>query len=118
MRKIVLPIGAALIQMVAIAAFAQTSGEADPSQAKAAPTAKTTSAERASARTARQAQGSQAARGPQMGEVQKDPVAKPVVTKEERQAGAEKRRAANRSANKSGEFARGGNADAPEKQKP
>ena len=42
MKKIILPLGVALIQMLSTAAFAQSSSEADPAQAKARPTPKTT----------------------------------------------------------------------------
>lgn len=118
MRKMVPLLGAALIQVMAGAAFAQSSGEADPAQAKAPPTARTTPAERSEARTERRATGRKAARGPQMGEGQANPVTAPSQPRAERRAAASKRRAANTAANKAGQLPRGGNSDAPERQKP
>ncbi|MGO4391697.1 hypothetical protein AB4Z46_10125 [Variovorax sp. M-6] len=118
MRKIVPLLGAALIQVMAGAAFAQSSGEADPAQAKAPPTARTTPTERSEARTERRATGHKAARGPQMGEGQANPVAAPSQPRAERRAAASKRRAANTASNKAGQLPRGGNSDAPERQKP
>lgn len=118
MRKIVPVLGAALIQMMAGAAFAQSSGEVDPAQGKAPPVARTTPAERSEARTDRRATGGKAARGPQLGEGQANPVTAPSEPRAERRAAAAKRRAANSTANKEGKFNRGGNNDAPERQKP
>src|SRR5690349_18443241 len=118
MRKIVPLVGAALIQLIAGAAMAQSSGEVDPAQGKAPPAAKTTPAERSEARTERRASGGQAARGPQMGEAQANPLTAPSHTRAERKAATAKRRSANAAANKEGKFSRGGNADAPERQKP
>jgi len=118
MRKIVPLLGAALIQVMAGAAFAQSSGEVDPTQGKAPPVARTTPAERSEARTDRRATGSNAARGPQMGEGQANPVTAPSQPRADRRSAAAKRRAANSAANKEGKFSRGGNNDAPERQKP
>ena len=119
MRKITLSlaIGMGLISMVTSTAFAQSSGEADPAQAKAPPTAPTTATERSAARDARKTTGKQAARGPQMGEGQSQPVAGPKVASADRKTAASQRQAANRAANKAGQFSRGGNNDAPERQK-
>lgn len=117
MRKILLPVSIALVQMVATAAFAQSSGEADPAQAKAPPVAKQTPAERAAGRTERKTTGAEAARGPQMGEGQSEPTATPKVSRKERQAAHAKRRAQVAEANKAGQLPRGGSNDAPEKQK-
>ncbi|MDM0026186.1 hypothetical protein [Variovorax saccharolyticus] len=116
MRKIIPLLGATLIQMVAGAALAQSSGEVDPAQGKAPPTARTTPAERSDARTERRATGREAARGPQMGEAQANPVTAPSKPRADRKAAASKRRAANATANKQGQFSRGGNTDAPERQ--
>jgi hypothetical protein len=119
MKKLVLTI--ALAQMLAISAFAQSTpstGEADPAQSKARPTSKTTPTERGDARGERRVDGGEAARGPQMGEGESKPAAKAKLSREERRAAAEQRRAANRAANKAGELPRGGSGDAPEMQKP
>ena len=70
------------------------------------------------ARTDRRAAGGQAARGPQMGEGQANPLTAPSQPRAERKAATAKRRSANAAANKAGKFSRGGNADAPERQKP
>ncbi|HJS04483.1 MAG TPA: hypothetical protein VJ832_13460 [Variovorax sp.] len=115
-RIVMLPAGIALMLALAGAAFAQGTGEADPAQAKARPSPTTTPTERATARKERQAEGSQAARGPQMGEAERRPTTGPRMSSAERKAADEKRRAANRAANKRGEFARGGNSDAPERR--
>ena len=118
MRKILLTAGLALIPMIATTAFAQSSGEADPSQSRARPTAPTTPAERSEARGERRGEGAAAARGPQIGEGQSQPTAAPKVSREDRKAANAKRRAATREANKAGQLSRGGNTDAPERQKP
>lgn len=116
MKKIVSCV-AVLIPLLAGTASAQSSGEADPAQAKAPPTARTTPAERSDARTQRRASGSKAARGPQIGEGQANPVTAPSQPRADRRAAAAKRRSANTAANKEGQFSRGGSSDAPEKQK-
>jgi hypothetical protein len=118
MRKILLPASFALIQLVATSAFAQSSGEVDPAQGKAPPVAKQTPDSRAAGRAERKTTGQEAARGPQIGEGQSEPTAAPKVSRADRKAANAQRRAAAREANKTGELARGGNADAPEKQKP
>lgn len=115
-RIVLLPAGVALMQILAGTAFAQGTGEADPAQAKARPTPMTTPAERATARKERKAEGSEAARGPQIGEAERRPTTGPRMSSAERKAADAKRRAANRAANKRGEFARGGNSDAPERR--
>lgn len=53
-----------------------------------------------------------------MGEVQANPLTAPSEPRAERRAAPSKRRAANTAANKEGNFSRGGNTDAPERQKP
>jgi hypothetical protein len=105
-----------MMQLLAGTAFAQGTGEADPAQAKARPTPKTTPVERAAASKERKVEGSDAARGPQMGEAERRPTTGPRVTRTERRAADAERRAANRAANKRGDFARGGNGDAPERR--
>jgi hypothetical protein len=117
MRKLLLPVGIALIQLAATAAFAQSSGTADPAQAKAPPMAKQTPAERAAGRTERQTTGQEAARGPQMGEGQSIPAPTAKVSRKDRKAANAQRRATVAEANKAGELSRGGSSDAPEKQK-
>lgn len=116
MRKILLIAGTALIQMAATTAFAQSSGDADPAQAKSPPTPRTTPAERAEARGERRTAGADAARGPQISEGQSQPAAAPKMSREQRRAANAKRRAATREANQAGQLSRGGNADAPERQ--
>ncbi|RZL86558.1 MAG: hypothetical protein EOP82_29490 [Variovorax sp.] len=118
MKTIFLPLGVVLVQSLAGISFAQSSGEVDPAQGKARPTAKTTPSERSEARGERRTEGAEAARGPQMGEGDPLPTAKPKVSAADRKSATEKRRAENRAANKAGELPRGGNADAPERQKP
>ncbi|MDR6536293.1 Ni/Co efflux regulator RcnB [Variovorax soli] len=117
MRKLVLTIGMALASMMATTAFGQ-GGEADPAQAKARPAPKTSATQRAAARNERKAEGAEAARGPQIGEGVSKPEPEVKVSSEERRAATAKRRATNRAANKAGAFSRGGNVDAPERQKP
>jgi len=117
MRKILLTAGLALIPMIATNALAQTSsGEVDPAQGKARPTAPTTPAERSEARGERKEAGAAAARGPQIGEGQPQPAAAPKVSREDRKAANAKRRASTGQANKAGQLSRGGNTDAPERQ--
>jgi hypothetical protein len=57
MNKIVLAVSLAVAQLLAVNAIAQTKGEADPAQSKAAPAAPATKAEKAAAREQRQAAG-------------------------------------------------------------
>lgn len=106
-----------LLFPVASSAFAQGRGEADPTQAKAPPMARTTAAERRAARDLRKKNGERAARGAQMGEGQSEPVVRPFVPLNERMDASHRRAEANRAANQAGAFPRGGSGDAPEKQK-
>ena len=118
MKKVLVPVCLALAQMMVVSvAFAQNSGEADPAQAKAPPTAPTTKAQRADARKERKVEGAEAARGPQMQEGEVRPTTAPKLSKADRAAARAKRRAAARDAMKSGQLSRGGSGDAPEKQK-
>ncbi|RSZ29936.1 hypothetical protein EJO66_27690 [Variovorax beijingensis] len=102
------------MQALGAGAWAQGAGEADPSQAKARPAPQTTPSERAAARKERMAQGRQTARGAQLSEGDPKPSAQARLSRAERQAENARRLQANRQANRRGEFARGGNADAPE----
>lgn len=83
-----------------------------------APTQETTSQDRSAVRAERRAEGAEAARGPQMGEGQVAPTARETPAWADRKASGQQRRAANSELNKAGELSRGGNSDAPEKQKP
>lgn len=118
MNKVLVPVCLALAQMMVVSvACAQSSGEADPAQGKAMPSAPTTKAERTEARKERRVDGAAAARGPQIQEGEVRPTTAPKVSREERRAAAAKRRAANREAMKAGQLSHGGSGDAPEKQK-
>lgn len=113
-RALILASGVVLMQALGAGAWAQGAGEADPSQAKARPAPQTTPSERAAARKERMAQGRQTARGAQLSEGDPKPSAQARLSRAERQAENARRLQANRQANRRGEFARGGNADAPE----
>lgn len=118
MKKMLVPVCLAVAQLMLVTvASAQSSGEADPSQGKAMPSAPTTRAERTEARKERRVDGAAAARGPQMQEGEVRPTTAAKMSRADRRAAAEKRRAANRAAMKSGQLSRGGSGDAPEKQK-
>ncbi|MFM9925371.1 hypothetical protein VLK31_20440 [Variovorax sp. H27-G14] len=121
MKKMLMPmclVSLALAQtLVVSAAFAQSSGEADPSQGKAMPSAPTTRAERTEARKERRVEGAAAARGPQIQEGEIRPTTAPKMSRADKRAATSKRRAANREAMKAGQMSRGGSGDAPEKQK-
>jgi hypothetical protein len=118
MKKMLVPACLALAQMMVVSvAFAQSSGEADPSQGKAMPSSPTTRVERTEARKERRVEGAAAARGPQMQEGEVRATTGPKTTREQRRAASAKRRAANREAMKAGQMSRGGSGDAPEKQK-
>ncbi|MBU1361681.1 MAG: hypothetical protein KKC79_09155 [Gammaproteobacteria bacterium] len=105
------------VQAIGGAAFAQGGGEADASQAKAPPTARTTPKERVTARTTRNAEGRAAARGPQLTEGEVKPTAGATTTRAERRAAALDRYEASCAANRQGQLSRGGNSDAPECQR-
>lgn len=112
--RAMLAIGLALMQGLSSGAWAQGTGEADPSQAQARPSPPTTQAERLDARNQRKAEGRQAARGAQLAEGNPRPSQQTKLSKSARRAESARRNDANRRANRRGEFARGGNADAPE----
>lgn len=118
MKKMLVPACLALAQMMVVSlAFAQSSGEADPAQGKATPSAPTTRAERTEARKERRMEGAAAARGQQIQEGEVRPTTGPKLTRDQRRAASAKRRAANRDAMKAGQMSRGGSNDAPEKQR-
>ena len=62
MKKTLLTLSVVLAQMLAVSAFAQSKGEADPAQSKAAPSAPATAAEKAQAKATRRAEGAKAAK--------------------------------------------------------
>lgn len=106
MKKIILPLSIALAQMLAVSAFAQTStGQADVSGSKAAPSAPATPAEKAAARTERKAEGKAAAKEetPQEGMPKSAGTAR-KTTKAQRKAAHAKRKAAAAAEVKSGEI--------------
>jgi hypothetical protein len=57
MNKVVLAVSLAVAQLLAVNAIAQSKGEADPAQSKAAPAAPATKAEKAAAKEQRKATG-------------------------------------------------------------
>ena len=109
MNKTLLAVGLVRAQMLAVNAFAQSTGEADPSGAMATPGAKATPAEEAAAKAARNAQGSKVAKtnlpGPET------PASEGVAMKStkgfERKAAAAKRTAETAAALKKGEIPAG-----------
>jgi hypothetical protein len=95
MNKLVLTLSLALAQMLAVSAFAQTKGEADPAQSKAIPSAPATAAEKAAAKKARKAEGATAAKEEKKAGEDVDNKSKgvaKVATKAERKAAAKKRK--------------------------
>jgi hypothetical protein len=108
MKKIVLPLGFALAQLLAVSAFAQAAGQADPAGAKAAPSAPATPAQKAAAKAERKAEGAAAAKSdaPQEG-MNKSAGTAHKATKEERAAAKAKRKAATAAAVKKGEIKEG-----------
>lgn len=75
-------------------AGAQSRGEADPAQSRAAPTERVAPAQKQAARAARKQEGAQVARTHPIGEDQPSTVSKaPRAPKEVRQAAKDKRRA-------------------------
>jgi hypothetical protein len=94
MKTLVLSLSLALAQMLAVSAFAQTKGEADPAQSKAIPSAPATAAEKAAAKAARKAEGTKAVKEEEPADATNKSmgVAK-VATKAERKAAAQKRKA-------------------------
>lgn len=107
MNKLVLSLSLVLAQMLAVSAFAQTKGEADPAQSKAIPSAPATKAEKATAKQTRKAEGAAIAK---TSKTDADPsslgTAK-VATKAERKAAAKQRKAALAPAVKKGDISSG-----------
>lgn len=108
MKKTLLTVSIVLAQMLAVGAFAQSKGEVDPAQSKAAPSAPATAAEKAQAKATRKAEGAKAAKvdvpggpGPESTGVAK------VATKEEKAAAKAKRVAAAKDAVKKGQTTSG-----------
>jgi hypothetical protein len=108
MKKTLLTLSIVLAQMLAVSAFAQTKGEADPAQSKAAPSAPATATEKAQAKVTRKAEGAKAAKADQPGGVgpESTGVAK-VATKDEKAAAKVKRKAAAKEAVKKGQTTSG-----------
>ena len=106
MKKIILPLSIALAQMLAVSAFAQTStGQADASGSKAAPSAPATPAEKATAKTERKTEGATAAKDmtPQEGNA-KSAGTMHKRTRAQRKAAHAKRKSAVSAENKNGEI--------------
>ena len=108
MKKTLLTMSIVLAQMLAVGALAQTKGEADPAQSKAAPSAPATTTEKAQAKVTRKAEGAKAAKADQPSGPGPEPqgVAK-VATKEEKAAAKAKRKAAAKEAVKKGQTTSG-----------
>ena len=108
MKKTLLTMSVVLAQMLAVSAFAQTKGEADPAQSRAAPSAPATAAEKAQAKATRKAEGAKAAKADVPGGPGPEPtgVAK-VATKSEKAAAKAKRKAAAKEAVKKGQTTSG-----------
>jgi len=107
MNKLVLSLSLVLAQMLAVSAFAQSKGEADPAQSKAAPAAPATPAEKAAAKSARKAEGAAAAKTETAGDTPSSMGTAKSATKAERKAAAKKRKAAVAASVKKGEIPSG-----------
>ena len=107
MNRIILSVGLALAQLLAVNAMAQSRGEADPEQAKAIPCKPATAQEKAAAKAARKAEGTAAAQAFTGGECPTSAGTAKVATKEQRVAAAKARKAAAASALKKGEIPSG-----------
>lgn len=107
MNKTLLSLSLVLAQALAVSAFAQTKGEVDPENAKAAPAVKATPAERAAAKKARKAEGTTAVKS-RAPDASPNPVGvRKSATKEERLAARKARKAAAAEAVKKGETSSG-----------
>ena len=108
MKKTLFTLSIVLAQMLAVGAFAQTKGEADPAQSKAVPAAPATPGEKAQAKATRKAEGAAAVKnaGPADATNQSAGVAK-VATKDEKVAAKAKRKAAAKEAVKKGQTTSG-----------
>lgn len=108
MNKLVLSLSLVVAQMLAVSAFAQTRGEADPAQSKAIPSAPATKAEKAAAKQTRKAEGATAVKQEErLDESNKSKGVAKVATKSERKAAAIKRKAEIAPAVKKGEISSG-----------
>lgn len=108
MKKSFLTVSIVLAQMLAISAFAQTKGEADPAQSRAIPTVKATPAEKAKAKAVRKAEGAAAVKnaGPADASNKSAGIAK-VATKDEKAAAKASRVAITKEAVKKGQTTSG-----------
>lgn len=108
MKKVVLTLSVAIASLLAGGAFAQTKGEADPEQSKAAPSQKATKAEKLKAKQERTTKGKEVAK--KYEGVTDSPSSAGVAktsSVEERKAAAIKRKAAAADAVKKGETTSG-----------
>ena len=101
---------AAVIGCAGLPALAQSSGEADPAQSRAAPAKKATPAEKAAARQARRKEGAEVARSATGADDNPSSAgAARKYTREDRKAAAAKRRSDTSAAVKRGEISSGDN---------
>jgi len=108
MNKFVVSLSLVLAQVVAVSAIAQSKGEVDPNQSKAAPSAPATRGEKAAAKAERKAEGAQAARTHKPGDAEPASLGTAKkYTKAERAAARQKRKAAVAPAVKKGEIPSG-----------
>lgn len=108
MNKTLLAVSLVLAQMLAVNAFAQSKGEADPSGARAIPSAKATAEEKAAAKATRKADGTAAAKAATAGDATPSSVGvAKKVSRAERKAAAAKRKAAAAEAVRKGEIKSG-----------
>ena len=108
--KIILPVSLALAQLFVMSAFAQSKGEADPAQSKAAMSAPASPADKAAAKSERKAAGKAVAKSDAA--KAEDPMNKSmgtakVASKDERKAAAKARKASAQSSMKKGEISSG-----------
>lgn len=106
--KTLVAVAAAVLGSAGLPALAQSSGEADPAQSRAAPSKKATPEEKAAARQARRKEGAEVARSATGAD--DSPSSAGVArkyAKEERKAAASKRRAETTAAAKRGEVSTG-----------
>jgi hypothetical protein len=108
MKKTLFTLSIVLAQMLAVGAFAQSKGEADPAQSKAIPSAPATPAEKAQAKATRKAEGAAAVKnaGPADATNKSTGIAK-VATTEEKASAKAKRKAAAKDAVKKGQTTSG-----------
>lgn len=109
MKNFIIPVALALAPFVAVNAFAQPMGEADPAGAKSIPVQPATAAEKAQAKARHKAAGAAAAREDSLSAKESRQVAGKarVFTKEERKAAAKDRKARAQDALKKGQIPSG-----------